>query len=112
VATSLNEIARRGSVGITVEEEHVPVRDAVRGACEILGIDPLHIANEGKVLCVVPPEQAQRALSAMQGHPLGRHAAIIGQVVSAPESMVIARTGVGGSRVIDMLVGDPLPRIC
>jgi hydrogenase expression/formation protein HypE len=112
VATSLNEIAGRASLGITVSEEHVPVRDAVRGACEILGIDPLHIANEGKLLAIVPANEANAALTAMQRDPLGRDAAIIGEVVAEPQGMVIARTAVGGSRVLDMLVGDPLPRIC
>jgi hydrogenase expression/formation protein HypE len=112
VATSLNEIARRAGVAIAVEEEHIPVRDEVRGACEILGIDPLHIANEGKLLAVVSAEDAEAALAAMRKHALGTDAAIIGRVLEAPEGMVLARTRVGGSRVLDMLVGDPLPRIC
>ena len=112
VATSLNEIARRSELAIAVDEEHVPIRPVVRGACEILGIDPLHIANEGKLLAIVPREQAGAAVAAMRADPLGRDASIIGDVLSAPAGMVLARTGVGGSRVLDMLVGDPLPRIC
>lgn len=112
VATSLNEIASQAGVGIAVEEERVPVRPEVRGACEILGIEPLHIANEGKLLAVVPPEEADAALRAMRAHPLGVAAEMIGEVLAEPEGMVVLRTGIGGSRVLDMLVGDPLPRIC
>ena len=112
VATTLNEIALQSDVCITVDEERVPVRAEVRGACEMLGIDPLHIANEGKLLAVVPPDEADAALAAMRAHPLGMRAALIGEVSAAPEGMVVLRTGIGGSRVLDMLVGDPLPRIC
>lgn len=112
VATSLNEIARQSRIGIVVEEELIPVHSEVRAACEILGIDPLHIANEGKLLAIVPPGEAHAALAALRAHPLGASAAIVGEVVAEPEGMVVLRTGIGGSRVLDMLVGDPLPRIC
>ena len=112
VATSLNEIATRAGVSITVDEERVPVRTEVRGACEILGIDPLHIANEGKMLAVVPPGEVDAALTAMRAHPLGARATVIGRVDAEPRGMVIVKTAVGGARVLDMLVGDPLPRIC
>jgi hydrogenase expression/formation protein HypE len=112
VAASLSEIARRAGTGIAVDEERVPVRPEVRGACEILGIDPLHIANEGKLLAVVPPEEADAALAAMRGQPGGGAAAAIGEVRAEPPGMVVLRTGIGGARVLDMLVGDPLPRIC
>lgn len=112
MATTLNEIARRARVGIAIDEERVPVRDAVRGACEILGLDPLHIANEGKLVAIVPPAEADAALAALRAHGLGMHAAIVGEVVKEPAGMVLLRTGIGGSRVLDMLVGDPLPRIC
>ncbi len=112
VATSLNEIAIQAGLCISVDEERVPVQPAVRGACEILGIDPLHIANEGKMLAIVPPAEAEAALLAMQGHRLGRGAAMVGEVLPAPEGMVVLRTGIGGTRVLEMLVGDPLPRIC
>jgi len=112
VATSLNEIARAAGTGIAIEEERIRVLPEVRGACEILGLDPLHIANEGKLLAIVPPEQAAAALAAMRAHPLGRDAAIIGEVLDQPGDMVVLRTEAGGSRVLDMLVGDPLPRIC
>lgn len=112
VATVLNEIAQRAGVAIFIDEENVPVRPEVRAACEILGIDPLHIANEGKLLAVVPADEMEAALAAMRAHPLGRDAAAIGSVHAQPETLVVARTGIGGSRVLDMLVGDPLPRIC
>jgi hydrogenase expression/formation protein HypE len=112
VATSLNEIASRAGVAITIDEERVPVQPAVRGACEILGLDPLHIANEGKMLAVVPAAEADAALAALRAHPLGARAAVIGRVVAEPRGMVVVRTAVGGTRVLDMLVGDPLPRIC
>ena len=112
VATSLNELALRAGVAIAVHEELVPVRPAVRGACEILGIDPLHIANEGKLLAIVDRADTDRALAAMRSHALGREAAVIGDVLAEPEGLVLLETGIGGSRVLDMLVGDPLPRIC
>ena len=112
VASALNEIAARTRLAISIEEERVPVRVAVRGACEILGLEPLHIANEGKLVAIVPPHQADAALRALRGHPFGVDAAIVGEVLPQPEGMVLLRTGIGGSRVLDMLVGDPLPRIC
>ncbi len=112
VATSLNEIALQAGLGIVVDEEAVPLRPEVRGACELLGIDPLHIANEGKLLAIVPADEAGAALAALRGHPLGRDGALIGEVVEEPDGMVLLRTGIGGSRVLDMLVGDALPRIC
>lgn len=112
VATSLNEIAQQAGVGISVDEARVPVRAEVRGACEILGLDPLHIANEGKLIAIVPPAETDAALSAIRAHPLGASSEIIGEVLEEPEGMVLLRTGIGGSRVLDMLVGDPLPRIC
>ena len=112
VAGTLNEIASRSGVAIVITEEKVPVRVAVRGACEILGLEPLHIANEGKLVAIVPPAEADHALRALRSHARGGDAAIIGEVVAQPEGMVLLRTAVGGSRVLDMLVGDPLPRIC
>lgn len=112
VATSLNEIALAAGVGIAVEESRIVVRPAVRGACEILGLDALHIANEGKLIAVVPPEEAGSALHAMRAEAHGAEAAIIGEVLVEPDGMVVLRTDAGGSRVLDMLVGDPLPRIC
>lgn len=112
VASSLNEIAQQSGVAIAIDEDAVPIRAEVRGACEILGIDPLHIANEGKLIAVVPEPEASAAVDAMRRHPLGTNASLIGEVMAEPDGMVVLRTGIGGSRVLDMLVGDPLPRIC
>jgi hydrogenase expression/formation protein HypE len=112
VATSLNEMALGSEVSIGLDEHAIPVHAEVRGACEILGLDPLTIANEGKLLAIVAPEKAEQALAAMRSHPVGREAAIIGTVQAEPAGMVFLRTDIGGMRVLDMLVGDPLPRIC
>jgi hydrogenase expression/formation protein HypE len=112
VATSLNEMAIGSEVSIGLDEHAIPVHAGVRGACEILGLDPLTIANEGKLLAIVAPEKAELALEALRAHPLGREAVIIGTVQAEPPGMVFLRTDIGGMRVLDMLVGDPLPRIC
>jgi hydrogenase expression/formation protein HypE len=112
VATSLNEMAIGSEVSIGLEEHAIPVHAGVRGACEILGLDPLTIANEGKLLAIVAAEKAESALAAMRQHSLGRESAIIGTVQAEPPGMVFLRTDIGGMRVLDMLVGDPLPRIC
>ncbi|MGQ9516984.1 MAG: hydrogenase expression/formation protein HypE [Anaerolineae bacterium] len=111
LATTLNEWAGCG-VGIEVDEEAVPVRPAARAACEILGLDPLYIANEGKVLVAVAPAAAERALAVLRAHPLGAEAAIIGQVTEEHPGRVVLRTPYRARRVIEMLAGDPLPRIC
>src|SRR5580704_17488945 len=107
VATSLNELVRGTAYGVALYEECVPMHDAVRGACELLGLDPLHLANEGQFLAVVAAEYSEAALAAM-----GERAALIGEVKSEPAGSVLVTTGYGGSRIVDMLVGDPLPRIC
>ena len=112
VATVLNELARDCDLGVALFEERVPVRDAVRGACELLGLDPLHIANEGQFLAVVAKKQAEAALTAIRKTPGGEEAVIIGEMRAEPAGTVLGVTGYGGTRVIDMLVGDPLPRIC
>ena len=112
VATSLNELARDCGLGIVLREECVPVRDAVRGACELLGLDPLHIANEGQFLAVVARDNSDAALAALHATPAGAEARIIGEVREEPAETVLVATSYGGSRVVDMLVGDPLPRIC
>jgi hydrogenase expression/formation protein HypE len=112
VATALNEMAQASEVAIVLNETAIPVHPDVRGICEILGLDPLTIANEGKLLAVVAPEAAADALAVMRAHPLGQDAAIIGTVQADPAAMVFMRTAIGGTRVLDMLVGDPLPRIC
>jgi hydrogenase expression/formation protein HypE len=112
VATSLNELARDCGLGIVLFEEKIPLRDSVRGACELLGLDPLHIANEGQFLAIVSSEHAEVALQALRSTPGGEEAEIIGEVREHPESAVLVTTLYGGSRIVDMLVGDPLPRIC
>jgi len=112
VATVLNEIALAAEVGVVIAEERVPMRQEVIGAGEILGIDPLYVANEGKLVAFVAPETADAALAAMRSHPAGADAAIIGEVREEPPGRVLGRTSFGGHRMIDMLVGDPLPRIC
>lgn len=112
VATSLNELARDCGHGIVLFEETIPVRDSVRGACELLGLDPLHIANEGQFLVVVSPEHAEAALQALRATPGGEEAVMIGEVREEPAGAVLVATLYGGSRLVDMLVGDPLPRIC
>ncbi|HEX4019735.1 MAG TPA: hydrogenase expression/formation protein HypE [Acidobacteriaceae bacterium] len=112
VATSLNELARDCRLGIVLSEEKIPMRDEVRGACELLGLDPLHIANEGQFLAVVAPEYADAALNALHQTEGGEDALIIGDVQTEPACAVLVTTRYGGSRIVDMLVGDPLPRIC
>lgn len=112
LASALNEIALHSNVAIAIDEAAVPCRPEVKGACEILGLDPLTIANEGKLIAIVGAQNADRALAAMQAHPLGHEARLIGEVRAEPAGMVFLRTAIGGTRVLDMLVGDPLPRIC
>jgi hydrogenase expression/formation protein HypE len=112
VATSLNELVRDCGFGVVLLEEMIPLHDAVRGACELLGLDPLHIANEGQFLAVVSPEYADAALNALSLAPGGENAQIIGEVREQPSGAVLVTTRYGGSRIVDMLVGDPLPRIC
>lgn len=112
VATILNEVARASNVAIVVDERSVPVREEVRGASEILGIDPLYVACEGRLVCIVDGAEADAALAALRGHPLGQGAAIIGTVKDDPPTLVLLKTEFGGTRIVDMLIGDPLPRIC
>ncbi len=112
VATTLNEFARSSQIGITLFAEQIPLLPEVRGACEILGIDPLYVANEGKLITIAAPGEAEKILGAMRQHPLGRQAAIIGEAVSDHPGMVTMETGLGGSRIVDMPVGEQLPRIC
>ncbi|MGC9965667.1 MAG: hydrogenase expression/formation protein HypE [Syntrophobacteraceae bacterium] len=112
VATTLNEIAEQSCVGIRLFEEALPVREDVLGACEVLGLDPLYVANEGKVLVIVPAEGADAVLSAMKSHPLGRGTCCIGEIVSDNPGRVFLRTRIGGHRLVDMLRGEQLPRIC
>jgi hydrogenase expression/formation protein HypE len=112
VATTLNELARDCRRGVQLFEERIPVRDAVRGACELLGLDPLHIANEGQFLAVVSADAADAAINALRRMPGGENAVMIGEICEQPVGAVLVTTLYGGSRIVDMLVGDPLPRIC
>lgn len=112
VATVCNELVRSAGFGVILDEDTLPVHPAVAGACDLLGLDPLYVANEGKLVAVVPAAQADAALAALRAHPLGAEAARIGRVVDDPAGIVAMRTTFGGSRIVDMLVGDPLPRIC
>jgi hydrogenase expression/formation protein HypE len=112
VATVCNELARDTNLGVVLDETLLPIAPAVLGACDLLGIDPLYVANEGKVVAVVAPEEADAALSAMRANPLGTNATRIGEIVAEPQAIVVLLTSFGGTRIVDMLVGDPLPRIC
>jgi hydrogenase expression/formation protein HypE len=112
VGTVCNELARAADITVVLEESLLPVQPAVAAACELLGIDPLYVANEGKFVAVVAPDEADAALAALRSHPLGRDAARIGEIRDAPPGIVVLRTPIGGTRIVDMLVGDPLPRIC
>jgi len=112
VAASLNEIARASSVGIDLVERDLPVPQSVRDACSLLGLDPLQVANEGKLLAIVPADDADRVLAAMRAHPLGRSSVRIGTCGPAHPGMVVARTGLGGTRVVNLPLGEQLPRIC
>ena len=112
LATTLNEFAASSQVGIQLYGENIPVRENVRGACEILGIDPLYVANEGKLVAVVPAEIADAMLKAMRANPLGLEAVIIGEVTESHPGLVALRTGLGANRIVDMPVGEQLPRIC
>ncbi len=112
LATSLNELAKQSKVSIRIEEEKIPVREEVLAACEMLGFDPLYVANEGKLVAIVPPEDADKVLGAMRGSHYGKSAAIIGEVRAEHPGRVAMKTCLGASRIVDMLVGDLLPRIC
>jgi hydrogenase expression/formation protein HypE len=112
VASALNEIAGQSKVGFQLDEQKIPLSEEVRGACEILGFDPLYVANEGKCIAIVGVERAEAALAAMRAHPLGKDAAIIGEVVADHPGRVYLRSQIGGMRVVDMLSGEQLPRIC
>jgi len=112
VATTLNEIAKAAGVGMLLLEQSIPVRESVKGACEVLGLDPLYVANEGKLLAIVAPEMAETVLLAMRAHEHGRDAVLIGEVVGEHPGMVLMKTEIGGTRVLDVMFGEQLPRIC
>jgi hydrogenase expression/formation protein HypE len=112
VASVLNEVAQKANKGIRIEEKLIPVHEAVKGACELLGLDPLYVANEGKLIAFVPPHDADKVLSSMKSHPLGKNAVIIGEVVDEHPGFVVMQSSIGGKRIVDMLSGEQLPRIC
>jgi len=112
LATTLNEIARQSGVGMVIEESALPVREEVAAACEILGLDPLYVANEGKLVCICAPDAAERVLAAMRAHPLGANAVVIGTVIADEHHFVQMETAFGGKRIVDWLTGEQLPRIC
>jgi len=112
LATVANEFAEEGGFSLHLNEAALPIADAVRGACEILGLDPLYLANEGKLAVIVPAEQCEVLLAAMRKHPLGRDAVVIGEVGAQRKGLVTLRSRFGGERVVDLLQGEQLPRIC
>jgi hydrogenase expression/formation protein HypE len=112
LATTLNEIAKQSKVCLRIYEEYIPVRDAVRAACDLLGFDPLYVANEGKLLAIVSPEAAAPVIETMRSHPYGKEAALIGEVIAENPGRVVMKTSLGAIRIVDMLVGELLPRIC
>jgi len=112
LATTLNEIAQSSGVGIEIDERSLPVRLEVQSACELLGLDPVYVANEGKVVLFVAPEAAEQVLAVLHAHPLGRDAARIGHVTAEHKGMLVARTAMGANRVIPTQIGEQLPRIC
>src|SRR5262245_58771663 len=112
VASALNEIAQKSKAGIVIDEVAIPVRSEVQGACEILGLDPLYVANEGKLIAFVSAGDAGTVLDAMRKHPLGKDAVVIGEVSGDHSGVVVMKTRIGGSRVVDLLSGEQLPRIC
>ncbi|MCU1428328.1 MAG: hypE [Actinomycetia bacterium] len=112
LGTVCNELARDTRFGVVIDEARLPIEPAVMGACDLLGIDPLYVANEGKLVAIVPAAEQEEALRALRSHPLGVHAAVVGEIAAEPEAIVVLLTTFGGTRIVDMLVGDPLPRIC
>jgi len=112
VGTVCNELARDSNLTVVLDETSLPVRPQVAAACELLGIDPLYVANEGKLVAVVAADEAEAALAALRAHPQGSGAALVGEIHAEPPGIVVLRTALGGTRIVDMLVGDPLPRIC
>ncbi len=112
LASALNEIAATASVGVTIEEQRIPVREDVRGACELLGFEPLYVANEGRFIAFVPEAQAHRTLDLLRRHPVARDADVIGRVSAGPPGLVVLRSLLGSNRIVDMLSGEQLPRIC
>ncbi len=112
IGTALNEFASSSGISMLLKESSIPIRESVRGACEILGLDPLYLANEGKLIAIVPPDGIERLINTMNNHPAGTHSTVIGTVKETPKGTVLLSTNFGGTRIVDTLVGDQLPRIC
>ena len=112
LATVLNEFAQSAGIGIRLEESALPIEPEVEGLCELLGLDPLYLANEGKLVVVVPRSHSEKVLAAMQAHPMGKESQIIGEAIAEPPGFVFLKTAFGTERILDLLVSDPLPRIC
>jgi hydrogenase expression/formation protein HypE len=112
VGTVCNELVKDSPFALVLDEDRLPVEPQVLGACDMLGIDPLYVANEGKFVAIVAPDEADAAVAAMRTHPQGVRATVVGEILPEPNGIVALRTSFGGSRIVDMLVGDPLPRIC
>nr|MDT0522438.1 AIR synthase-related protein [Streptomyces sp. DSM 41633] len=112
VGTVCNELAKDSPFAVILDEDRIPIEPQVAGACDLLGIDPLYVANEGKFVAIVPADEADAAVTALHAHPQGARATVVGEIVAEPPGIVALRTAFGGSRIVDMLVGDPLPRIC
>jgi hydrogenase expression/formation protein HypE len=112
VGTVANELVKDCPFALILDEASLPVQPQVLGACDMLGIDPLYVANEGKFVAIVAPDEADAAITALRAHPQGAEATVVGEIVPEPHGIVALRTSFGGSRIVDMLVGDPLPRIC
>jgi hydrogenase expression/formation protein HypE len=112
LGTVCNELASDAGLAVVLDESALPIDPAVGGACDLLGIDPLYVANEGKLVAIVAADEADAALEALRSNPLGVNAALIGDIRAEPQGIVVLRTSFGGTRIVDMLVGDPLPRIC
>jgi len=112
LSSALHEIAAASGIGVELDESAIPIRDEVRGACEMLGLDPLYVANEGKLVAIVPEDEAQHTLAALRAHPQGQDAAIVGRVLAAPRGLVTLRSRIGGTRIVPLLAGEQLPRIC
>jgi hydrogenase expression/formation protein HypE len=112
LASTLNELAKQSGIGIRIEEGKIPVLEGVRAACELLGLDPLYVANEGKLVAIVPAVEAENLIDIMHKNPYGKQAVIIGEVVAEHPGRVVMKTSLGASRIVDMLVGELLPRIC
>ena len=112
LSSTLNEIAGQSRAGILLDERRIPIREEVRGACELMGLDPLYVANEGKLVAMVAPEAANTVLKRMRAHPLGVDACRIGEVTAVHPRRVLMKTPIGGTRILDVMLGEPLPRIC